>query len=612
MLKVKHLTKKYGNQIILNDISFSLSPSQWLMLTGESGCGKSTLLKAIVNEIDYDGKIDNKFTFTSMSHQIDDLLNECTVYENCMLYKADQVTEQTFKHLLQAFDLTDCLHQRADSLSGGQKQRVSILRALLQMPDLLLLDEPTSQLNDELAYKVMDVLKEYQEMGTTIIMVTHDLSLLPYASDTMVLAHGKLEVQKSSLIKHIHTKSCNRHFKMGLLLKRDFIFQKKYYMQIILAISLCLPLFLLGLNIGKHYQDDLTTYLKNTDEAKRLHVNLMQEMTVEEFENLLSDVDVYSIAINYDLFRLNGEKYINDLPINANFAKPTNQKLENQTNLALSKPLADELDLKVGDQVTLKTEIISGYTTKKGYRLQGDYIWHTPLYEYVEETFILDEIITEKENIIYLSPRAINQYQLYSQLKPDLKTEHFTVNLTNENSIEKAKNLLKPLVNPSLGIIDLESDISNTQAGLIGQFEPFRMMSGLLIIVLAAAIIIIFHSSFDISNSQTHILKQLNVPIKSIYLYHTYRICIIGLISLITTMSIYIGSALLINLWFNPLDYTMLAPALIPLLSDYSFVMIDIEAWTMFLQVSGLVSLVYLGIHSLNIWSINKIFKNKY
>ena len=91
--------------------------------------------------------------------------------------------------------------------------------------------------------------------------------------------------------------------------------------------------------------------------------------------------------------------------------------------------------------------------------MQGDYIWHTPLYEYVEETFILDEIITEKENIIYLSPRAINQYQLYSQLKPDLKTEHFTVNLTNENSIEKAKNLLKPLVNPSLGIIDLESDI---------------------------------------------------------------------------------------------------------------------------------------------------------
>lgn len=224
ILEAQHLSKSFGKNEVLKDISFSLEEGQVLSIIGSSGSGKTTLLRCLnfletsdtgvirvkgetLFDAEAKGKISdaqvrqNRLHF-GMVFQDFNLFPQYTALENCMLaselmakkredYKANkkQILEeirQDAVRLLTQMGLQDRMENYPHQLSGGQKQRVAIARALAMHPDILCFDEPTSALDPELTGEVLKVMRELAANRTTMIIVTHEMSFAHDVSDQVI------------------------------------------------------------------------------------------------------------------------------------------------------------------------------------------------------------------------------------------------------------------------------------------------------------------------------------------------------------------------------------------------------------------------------------------
>ncbi|GEQ84920.1 ABC transporter ATP-binding protein [Patiriisocius marinistellae] len=216
MLKVNIDSFKYQatpNKVILEDISFSINKGEHLVLLGESGCGKSTLLHLIYgleslknSEISWSGKtlLGPSFSlipgepFMKLVSQQFDLMPFISVAENIAshLNRRDKESDnKRVDELLNVVDLSDFKATKAKHLSGGQKQRVAIAKALAKAPEVLLLDEPFSNIDNFLKNKLRRNLFAYlKEKNITCITATHDSEeALSFADTVLVLKDGKKE-----------------------------------------------------------------------------------------------------------------------------------------------------------------------------------------------------------------------------------------------------------------------------------------------------------------------------------------------------------------------------------------------------------------------------------
>jgi len=212
MLQVKNVSFSYSDSITLNNIDFSLKKGINLAVIGESGCGKSTLLKLIYGLYDLDkGSIfwndvevlGPKFNLIPGMHfmkylaQDFDLMPFITVAENIGKYLSNSYPEQKnarIAELLEIVEMTDYANIKAKNLSGGQMQRVALARVLVLEPEVLLLDEPFSHIDNfrknSLRRKLFSYLKEKK---ITTIFATHDSSdVLSFADEVLVLKDGQL------------------------------------------------------------------------------------------------------------------------------------------------------------------------------------------------------------------------------------------------------------------------------------------------------------------------------------------------------------------------------------------------------------------------------------
>jgi ABC-type sulfate/molybdate transport systems ATPase subunit len=212
MLSVQNLHFSYLKKITLHSIDFSLAKGKNLALIGESGCGKSTLLKLIYGLYDLDeGQIfwndlevlGPKYNLIpgvdSMKYlaQDFDLMPFITVAENVGKYLSNIYPEKKkarVMELLEIVEMTDFASVKAKNLSGGQMQRVAIARVLALEPELLLLDEPFSHIDNfrknSLRRKLFSYLKEKQ---ITCIVATHDSTdVLSFADEVLVMKEGKI------------------------------------------------------------------------------------------------------------------------------------------------------------------------------------------------------------------------------------------------------------------------------------------------------------------------------------------------------------------------------------------------------------------------------------
>ena len=201
MIKVQHLSKKFGNLTVLKDINVEIKKGEIISIIGPSGTGKSTFLRCL-NLLDapsggkiYIDDIDilNKNTdvpklrqkmgmvfqsFNLFSHL--SVLDNLTIGQVKLLGRKKDEAEKKARNLLKMVGLAEKAESFADELSGGQKQRVAIARCLSMDPEIILFDEPTSALDPTMVSEVLAVIRRLAKDGMTMAIVTHEMD---FASD---------------------------------------------------------------------------------------------------------------------------------------------------------------------------------------------------------------------------------------------------------------------------------------------------------------------------------------------------------------------------------------------------------------------------------------------
>lgn len=214
LLEIRNLTKRYGENTVLRDLSFTVRRGEVIVVLGPSGCGKSTLLRCINalepiqgGEILLGGEVIDRSPAglpalrrrIGMVFQSYELFPHMTVMENILLApcKALGAKKEDAKAEAETLLRRVGLWEKRDSypreLSGGQKQRVAIVRALCMHPEVLLFDEVTAALDPEMVREVLDVVLDLAREGKTMVIVTHEMQFARAIADRVLfLEDGKI------------------------------------------------------------------------------------------------------------------------------------------------------------------------------------------------------------------------------------------------------------------------------------------------------------------------------------------------------------------------------------------------------------------------------------
>ena len=211
-VEVKGLAKTFGLQHVLNDINLAVKPGEIFAIMGPSGSGKSVLLRQIAGldlptagTVRVDGHDpadpDTRDRYAlALVFQAGALFNSLTVYDNLALYPLEhrlcpknEIRDRVMR-ALKVLSLESALHKFPSELSGGMRKRVAVARALVMEPQLILFDEPTSELDPVMAATISELIATLrQHISVTTIVVTHDRDLALTISDRIaILMRGKL------------------------------------------------------------------------------------------------------------------------------------------------------------------------------------------------------------------------------------------------------------------------------------------------------------------------------------------------------------------------------------------------------------------------------------
>ena len=199
MIDFQNVSKAYGGSSVLTDVTFHIEPGEFVFLTGKSGAGKTTIMRLLTGQAKHDaGSIlfDGQ-NFSSLKnkdfllirrkvgviYQDYKLLPERTVAENIALGleimgKPKAEIASRVRDLLTLIELSDKAHVFPSQLSGGEAQRVCIARALATAPKIIFADEPTGNLDDETGMMIASLLMKLNQLGTTVIMATHNMTIV--------------------------------------------------------------------------------------------------------------------------------------------------------------------------------------------------------------------------------------------------------------------------------------------------------------------------------------------------------------------------------------------------------------------------------------------------
>lgn len=220
LLRIKHLHKVYGDNMVINDLNLEISKGEVVAVIGPSGCGKSTLLRCVNalediqgGEVLLDGEpvrkgaknISKMRQKIGMVFQSYELFPHKPIMENIILApmkvqkRSRSDAEKEALELLDRVGLADRRDDYPRQLSGGQKQRVAIVRALCMHPEILLLDEITAALDPEMVHEVLEVIISLAREGSTMLIVTHEMAFAEAIADRVIfLENGEIIEESDS------------------------------------------------------------------------------------------------------------------------------------------------------------------------------------------------------------------------------------------------------------------------------------------------------------------------------------------------------------------------------------------------------------------------------
>lgn len=385
MIQIKNLSKKYDEQIILDNVNFKFPDSGFVCIVGESGCGKSTFLNILAGfDSDYSGEI--SVCGTAISGMSDDelcnyrrnnigfvfqnynLLSGYTVFENILLaHEASGAKDEDIDLILHRLNIYEKKSERIENLSGGQKQRVAIARALMGNPQIILADEPTGALDRKNSTEIMELLKEISK-ERLVLVITHDQKICEFADKTISINNKKIvgEDIQSKVNSEKKLDESNifnlSTFKLGL---KNFRVHLKRYVAVSLAISIGVIAFILSLSSGNlmkqsilDFQSKNTAfnngYIKAGDSNNRAFEILTADESIENVYYQYTITDV--ILTVSDKVEKISEKYPMPKATESMSYGVMPRKYENQ--IALSPSLAKKFDSNIknliGKELNLK------------------------------------------------------------------------------------------------------------------------------------------------------------------------------------------------------------------------------------------------------------------
>ena len=226
LVRVKNLTRVFGRQRVLRDISLDIPPGQTLVLLGESGCGKTVLMKSIIGlirpskgQVLFDGNDINRLNQQQLSKirlrfgfvfQNAALFDSMTIGQNVAFplrqvgrYNNDQIREMVLSRLSEVGLPDNVVHKKPAELSGGMQKRVGLARALVMNPEIIMYDEPTTGLDPIMSDVINElILRTRNRNPVTSIVVTHDMNTAKKVADriVMLMPEPRLDPGESQII----------------------------------------------------------------------------------------------------------------------------------------------------------------------------------------------------------------------------------------------------------------------------------------------------------------------------------------------------------------------------------------------------------------------------
>lgn len=218
---IKTFEVKSSKIPVLKDVTTTIWQGEFVVVTGPSGCGKSTLLHVLLglepptsgsvaffgqdlyNQLDEDGRTEIRKKNVGMIYQQPNWIKALTVLENVMFAlringETDEVARKKSQETLQMVGMLDWQDFMPTELSSGQQQKIALARAVITNPKVIIADEPTGNLDFKSGEELMQLLKKLNDAGKTIVMVTHDLEYLTFASRSLIMFDGKIVEEANS------------------------------------------------------------------------------------------------------------------------------------------------------------------------------------------------------------------------------------------------------------------------------------------------------------------------------------------------------------------------------------------------------------------------------
>lgn len=467
MLELRNVSFYYEEKHkILDHVSLSFSSHGLVMIEGESGSGKSTLLSLLhhekevkegdilffhqsLNEMNEQEKMDYRLFSCGVVYQDYGLFSHLSIEENLKMFMFVVNKNEDIPTLLKKVGLSIDPKTNVDVLSGGEKQRVAIARSMIFSSPILLLDEPTSSLDDYNAFEIMDLLKELSKKSL-IIIVTHDQRMIEqYSDEHYHMENGTLTLIKKEEVEPVsysflHPK--RKRFHYGIYLKRRLVHKKKRAVLLISFLSMSVFIGSFSAILMNNMKEEMTSSFSHFASGKEIQMTVKNEniqddrysLDKEEFVTIQKenqDIDMmfyYEEDLSY-AFPSRNEFRIFSLPgypLLKGFQMETlnHFHLLKETESYPSLSYLENDEIVIGVEEKTLNELCDAIQIEASYEALGNYLKRNPLsigiqiknidWDYEDEQLLLVKGVTKaKEPTIYHSNPYFNEYIIEERMR---------------------------------------------------------------------------------------------------------------------------------------------------------------------------------------------------